>query len=178
MYSFLFAPGLWTNEAAWKIRCEIRRAKGFTPGELFTFSNVPVGEMSQTNYLGRTTNVNGVTVTLDNFVRRPPLTNDRWSSDQLSQVSLHVSGISNDFHLDLAEVRTDHATSLEFPDSSSSGNARSYGFKTIPDDAKTLDFTFAVHQGRWVEFLAKPETGSGKYAIPGTPNRKKTNQSK
>src|SRR5271169_6375139 len=84
---FGFNPGLWTNEAAWKFRCEIKRTKGFTTNELFTFKNVPLSEQYQTNDLGWTTNVKGVTVTFDKFIRRPPITNDSWSSSQFSEAS-------------------------------------------------------------------------------------------
>src|SRR5208283_1582727 len=38
-----FSPGLWTNEAAWKLRFVIKRTQGFAPGELMVFKNVPLG---------------------------------------------------------------------------------------------------------------------------------------
>ena len=31
---FSFEPGLWTNESAWRIKCEIKRVKGFAPEEM------------------------------------------------------------------------------------------------------------------------------------------------
>jgi hypothetical protein len=163
---FGFSPGLWTNEAAWKLRCEIKRTKGFAPGELFTFKNVPLGEMNQTNQIGWATNFNGVSVTLDNIIRRQPMTNSNWSSDQMTEASFHVTGLSNDLHLDLVETRADDGTNVECPSSSTSGDTQKRFLRNVPLEAKTLDFTFAVHQGRWVEFLVKPETGPARFELP------------
>jgi hypothetical protein len=169
---FGFSPGLWTNEATWKLRCEIKRTKGFTPGELFTFKNVPLSELFQTNQLGWATNVNGVTVTLDYFIHRPPLTNNTWSSSQLSEAHFRTTGLSNDLHLDLIEIRADNGTNVKCPSWSSSGDTQDRYLGNIPPDAKTLDFTFAVHRGRWVEFLVKPETGPARFEYPAPPKPK------
>ena len=172
---FGFSPGLWTNEFAWKLRCEIKRTQGFAPGELLTFKNVPLPEMYQTNQPGWTTNVNGVTVTLEHFIRRPPLANGSggWSSGQLSEAHFRLKGLSNDFHLDLIETRADNGTNVDCFSSSTSEDAQDRYLGNIPPDAKTLDFTFAVQRGRWVEFMVKPETGPARFEYPAPPNSKK-----
>lgn len=159
---FTFAPGLWPSESAWKIRCEIKRAEGFTPGEKFTFCEVPLGELGQTNRLGWTTNFNGITVTLEHFCRRAPHTNSSWSSDELSHARFTTSGLTNGLHVDLLAVRADTGTNLAAGSSSSSGSERSYEFRTVPLNARTADFTFAVQQSRWVEFTVKPEVGTAR----------------
>ncbi|HXC98854.1 MAG TPA: hypothetical protein VN048_05900 [Verrucomicrobiae bacterium] len=171
---FSFGPSLWTNESAWKLRCEIKRTKGFAAGELFTFKNVPVPEMLQTNYPGWATNVNGVTVTLDHIIRRPSLTNlnGGWSTSQLSEAHFRMTGLSNDLHLDLIEIRADNGTNVESPSSSTGDNMQDRYLRNIPPETKTLDFTFAVQRGRWVEFLVKPETGSGRFEFPAPPKSK------
>jgi hypothetical protein len=167
--SYAFQPGLWTNETAWKLRCEIKRTKGFAPGEMFTFKNIPLGALNQTNQFGWTTNLNGVTVTLDYFVRRPPSTNAYWSSDKLSLAHFSVSGTTNDLYLDLLETRTDNGASVECPSSGSSGTSQDRYLRNIPLEAKTLDFTFAVHRGRSVEFLVNPEAGPERFGNPASP---------
>jgi hypothetical protein len=163
---FGFSPGLWINEAVWKLRCEIKRTRGFVPDELFTFEKVPLGEMNESNYLGWTTNFNGVTVTLDHLIRRPPNTNNAWSTSDLTDASLRVSGLSNDLHLDLVETRADNGTNVECPSSSTSADIQERYLRNVPLEAKSLDFTFAVHQGRWVEFLVKPVTGPARFEVP------------
>ncbi len=171
---FSFNPGLWTNESAWKLRCEIKRTKGFAPAEIFTFKNVPLPEMLQTNHPGCITNLNSVTITLDHFIRRPPVTNSNggWSSSQLSEASFHVTGLSNDLHLELLETRADNGTNVECPSTSSGAGTEVRYLRDVPVEAKTLDFTFAVQQGRWVEFLVKPETGPGRFEYPAPPKPK------
>jgi hypothetical protein len=156
---FTFGPGLWPNESAWKLRCEIKRAKGFAAGETFSFRDVPLGRLDETNRLGWTTNFAGVTVTLDYVVRRAPNTNSSWSSRSLSQAQFSTAGLTNGVHLDLVSARTDTGTKLDSPSWSSGGNLRSYSFRNLPRDARTADFTFAVQRSLWVEFVVKPEAG-------------------
>jgi hypothetical protein len=144
---FTFEPGLWPNESAWKLRCEIKRAKGFAPGETFVFRDVPLGRRDMTNRIGWTTNVGGVSVTLENICRRAPNTNDYWSSDQLSQVQISMTALTNGLHLDLFSAQSDGGTNLESGSWSSSGGWRSYSFRKIPLEAKTADF------------MVKPEVG-------------------
>lgn len=166
---FEFNPGLWADEAAWKLRCEIKRTKGFASNEIMIFKNVPLPEMSKTNFLGWSTNLNGVTVTFDYIFRRPFLTNANsgWSGNQLSEAHFHMKGLTNDYHFDLQETHTDSGTNVESRSTSWSndGGWQEHGLD-IPTEAKSLDFTFAVHQGRWVEFMVKPETGPVKFVIP------------
>jgi hypothetical protein len=156
---FTFEPGLWPSESAWKLRCEIKRAKGFAPTEMVSFRNVPLGSVGGTNRIGWTTNFGWVTVTLVQVVRRAPNTNSSWSSDQLSQVHFRTAGLTNDLHLDLLSAQTDGGTNLDSPSWSSGGTERTYSFRNIPSEAKTADFTFAVQRGRWVEFIVKPQIG-------------------
>jgi hypothetical protein len=156
---FAFEPGLWPGETAWKLKCEIRRTRGFAPDELLTFKDVPLGRLQATNRVGWMTNLNGVSVTLDYISRRTPWTNDTWSSDKMSDVHFVISGLTNDLLLDLLSARADVGTSLQFPSWSSSGSAKNYYIKNIPLEATNADFTFAVHRYRTVEFCVKPEVG-------------------
>jgi hypothetical protein len=156
---FSFEPSLWPNESAWKLRCEIKRARGFDPGETFVFRDIPLGSLGATNQIRCATNFGGVTVTLDHIIRRAPFTNSSWSSDDFSQAHFTTAVLSNGLHLDLLSARTDTGTNLESLSSSSSDNWRIYGYRNVPLEAKTADFTFAVQRGRWVEFIVKPEVG-------------------
>lgn len=160
-----FEPGLWPSETAWKLRCEIKRAEGFIPGETFTFRDVPLGRLEETNRIAWTTNFGGVRVTLDHILRRPPNTNDSWSSTELSEAQFATAGVSDGLHLDLLSARTDDGTKLNSGSWSSSGGWRSYTFRNIPLEARTVDFTFAVQRGQWVEFTVKPEVGPLKLSI-------------
>lgn len=169
-----FSPVLWTNEAAWKLRCEIKRTAGFASNEVFTFKNAPLGEMNQTNILAWSTNVNGITLTLDHIIRRPPITNGNWGSGQATEAAFRIQGMSNDFHLDLLRTQADDGTNLNPSSWSTSGDSQSYDFPDVTAETKTLDFTFAVQQGRWVEFLVKPDTKPARFEIPAKPKEKKS----
>jgi hypothetical protein len=156
---FNFEPGLWPNETAWKVRCEIKQVQGFAPGETFVFRDIPFGSLGATNEIRCRTNFGGVTVTLDRVVRRAPNTNSSWSSEDLSQAQFTTAGLSNGLHLDLLSARTDTGTNLDCGAWSSSDSWRIYSYRNLPLEAMTVDFTFAVQRGRWVEFTVKPEVG-------------------
>jgi hypothetical protein len=157
---FEFAPALWPGENAWKMRCEIKRTAGFTSNEIFTFKNVPIGPLNQIAQFGWATNINGVTVTLDHLIVRPPITNTYWNSSQLSEANFLFSGLSNDIHCDLISTRTDTGSNIDCAGWSSSGTNQDRQLQDIPTNARSLDFTFAMQQGRWVEFLVKPQNAS------------------
>jgi hypothetical protein len=156
---FSFEPGLWPSESAWKLRCEIKRARGFDPGETFVLRDIPLGSLDETNLIRRATNFSGVTVTLDHILRRAPNTNSSWSSKDLSQAQFTAVGLSNGLHLDLLSARTDTGTNLDCGSWSSGDRQRTYNYRNVPLEAKTADFTFAVQRSRWVEFTVKPEVG-------------------
>ena len=157
---FTFEPGLWTNEAAWKIKCDLKRVKGFAPDETITFREVPLGSVGATNRLGRTLQVNTVSLTLAEVCRQLPATNSMsWSSADSTRMHLVVNGLTNGLHLDLVSARADNGTNLDCVSWSSGGAVRDYFFRNVPTEARTASFTFAVQSGRWVEFTAKPETG-------------------
>jgi hypothetical protein len=156
---FTFEPGLWPSEAAWRLKCEVKRAQGFAPAEMFQFKSVPLGRVGTTNSLGWKTNVNGISVTLDSVARREPNTNSSWSTADLSSASFSISGLTNSLHCDLIAARADLGSNLECVSWESSGNWRKYAYRDIPLEATTVDFTFAVQQSRWVEFTARPEVG-------------------
>ncbi|MDB6067356.1 MAG: hypothetical protein JWR26_3564 [Pedosphaera sp.] len=155
--SFVFSPSLWPAESAWKLKLEVKKTEGFKPEELFVFKNVPLGELGRTNLIDLATNINGVTVTLQNLCRRAPMTNGSWSSSQLSNFHISLSGLGAGTQLDLLQMvcdtgKTNHASSW-----TSSGDKRDYGFFEIPLTAQTVDITFALQQSRTVEFTVKPE---------------------
>jgi hypothetical protein len=159
---FSFEPGLWPRESAWKLRCEIKRVRGFDPGDTFVFRDIPFGSLGATNVIRCATNFSGVSVILDHTIRRAPNTNSSWSSEELSQVQFTTAGLTNGLHLDLLSARTDTGTNLDCGSWSSGDRQRTYNYRTLPLEAKTADFTFAVQRGRWVEFIVKPEVGTAR----------------
>lgn len=153
--SFDFMPSLWTNEAAWKLKIEMKRKKGFKPQELLNFANVPLGTLNATNLIGWTTNCNGATVTLDHIVRRPAITTGSWSSDTASAVQLNLT-LPAGRQFDLISATLDTGEVMESISSSTDNTRYTYNFKSIPGEAKTVSFVFAVQKSKIVEFMVKP----------------------
>lgn len=164
--SFTFSPALWPDEAAWKLQFEIRRAEGFSDAELITFRDVPLGELDRTNRIGWVTNFNNMVITLDYVVRRSPPTNVSWSPEAISQIHLTTQSPTNTLHLDFVSARTGDGDALAPVLWCSGKSEHFYGFRWIPVEAKTADFTFVVQQSRSVEFLVKPEVGTAPLEIP------------
>ncbi len=162
---FTFSPGLWTNEAAWKLRCEIRCVKGFAPGELITFSNVPLPEMFQTNHLEWSTSLDGATVTLDYIIRRQPFTNGGWNSKLVSTARFVLSGATQDIHLEFVEAHADKDIYVQCRSGRNGENWLERDL-SIPAEARTLNLTLGMDKSRWVEFLVKPETGPARFEFP------------
>ncbi len=162
---FRFQPSLWPGET-WKLDCEVKRKEGFGRNELITFHDVPLGAMESTNYLGWTTNFAGVSVTLGQFIYRRPLTNNSWSSSDLSGFTFTHSALSTNVHLDFVSMKSDTGETASSESSRSSDGEKSYHFRKIPAGIKSLSITLAVHQSHWIEFLVKPEVGTARIEIP------------
>ena len=154
---FSFSPSLWPNENAWKFKFHAKRDRGFRPDELITFTKVPLGELNQTNGVGWSTNLNGVTVTLQELWRRQPMTNGSWSSSDLSGVRFKNSALPKGMYLDLVETRFTPGTTVQTGSSQSSDNERSYEFLEIALSATNGDFILALQRDRTIEFTVKPE---------------------
>ncbi len=154
---FTFMPGLWPSERAWKIKLQIKQVDHFEPAQLFTFAHVPLGAPGETNTLGRTTNVAGNSLTLEQIIHRAPNTNQSFNLSSGSTFSFIMPSLTNGTQWDLLGVvfepgKTNH------PDGwTEGGSQRTYSFRQIPAAATTADFIFAVHQSRTVEFTVHPD---------------------
>jgi hypothetical protein len=166
-----FSPGLWTNESAWRLAFEIKRTSGFQPGEQFSFLQVPLGRLNETNRIGWTTNFNGVTVTLASIARRPPATQSRFSSTNVTRVEFELAGLTNNLHLDMTAAIASNGTNLQRLSWGGSDRRRSYEFSNVPLEADAVDFTFVVHTSRTVEFLVKPEVVGAPFNLTTEPER-------
>lgn len=152
---FEFMPGLWPGEA-WKLKLSLKRTAGFRADELFSFKNVPLGEIDHTNVLEWSSNFAGIPLTLDSVCRHAPPTNDTWSSSQLSSArfthSTIPAGTMELVGAVFGGVKTNQSVSSGWSD-----YYHEYRFREIPADAKTADFIFAIQKLRTVEFTVMPE---------------------
>ncbi|MEY4387030.1 MAG: hypothetical protein RLY20_2313 [Verrucomicrobiota bacterium] len=153
---FTFEPALWPSENAWKLKLDVVQDAATATNDQFTFHDVPLGAVDSNNRVGRTTNFNGATITLDQIIRKtpailtaPPL------ADSASQIIFKTAGLTNGMRMDCVAIVANNGMSLE--GSWSSGNDARTNSCWISQDAKTADVTFAVRRAEQVEFLVKPE---------------------
>ena len=160
-----FDGAFWPGESAWKLRFEFSRAAGFEPDELFPFNGMTAPTSSQIIMLENSTNVAGcklqlAAVTGDQVQQPGDLAG--LTVTNLSNISIRVDPKPPDHRLTLVRVTDESGREAETNQGIDFGQPqRVFGFK-MPDGAKTLNFTFALHKSRFVEFLARPE-----FADPG-----------
>ncbi len=106
----IFYPGLWPVEKAWKVKLMIKLVRGLSPEKLLSFKNVPLGTVGSPSLLGWTSNLAGVTVTLDSISRQPPITNFAASPAQNSTVRFLNSKLPAGVELNLLSVTYDDGT--------------------------------------------------------------------
>jgi hypothetical protein len=143
---------LWPDEAAWRLKLEVKRASGFAPDEIVTFKNVPVPAVGTTNKTHITKTAGGIQVVLTKFQRWTNLDTNRLPD---SEATIELPGKPKGVAVDFAGMKTD-AGHAELFDSDLSGSACVVSFTLVPASAKTVDLTWVVQKTRSVEFLVKP----------------------
>jgi len=164
----LSIPGtLWPDEAAWRLKLDLKRKSGFTPDELVTFKNVPVPKIGTTNFPPITNTVGGVQLVLKEFVENGDRTNIRYpfgtnanyfvndhTPETMVAVELpdHPEGVAVDF----VKMIADTGEIFEKHGNSWAPFYRGASLKFIPTNAQTVDISWVVQKMRSVEFLVKP----------------------
>lgn len=160
---FSYVPGLWPEESAWKLSFELRRSKGHPAVEMSTFRNVPVSSFDVTNRIDWTTNVGGVSVTLDYICRLS--TSNGFGPTVESSVGFTHSLLSSNMHLEILTVASDAGAFVSFRPAKSSHTNSVYRLADFPEGAKTVDITFAVSQSHHVDFVVNPAIRTGIFEL-------------
>ena len=157
-YSEVIDGALWPDEPAWRLKLEFKRSFGFAPGELVTFSNVPVPAPGATNFLRMTNIAGGMPVVLDRFVRRGDIANNMIMDvigDWATEIHVELRGRPKDVALDFLDMTTDTGKPVTYG-SSMRNSAYVLLFRSIPTNSQTADITFVLQKTRTVEFTVKP----------------------
>jgi hypothetical protein len=164
----LSIPGtLWPDEAAWRLKLELKRKSGFAPDELVTFKNVPVPKIGTTNFPPITNIVGGVQLVLKEFVENGDRTNIRYPrgtdhsfvvNDHTPEtmVAVELPGHPEGVAVDFVKMITGTGEIFEKHGNSWRPFYRGASLKFIPANAQTVDITWVVQKMRSVEFLVKP----------------------
>lgn len=169
---YYFDHSLWPSENAWRVDLELCRIGGFSPSELLTFRNVPLGDFNMANNLGWSSNVAGGNVTLKSLLRRKPVGTNVNSIMDLSETELTV-GLPTNVWLNLRGVRLNTGQTNMFLQAGdgtwmrSQRQTRNY-LLNPPLEAVSVDLTYSVQTTRWVHFLVKPEIGRKTIPLPST----------
>jgi len=164
----LSIPGtLWPDEAAWRLKLELKRKSGFAPREFVTFKNVPVPKIGMAYFSPVTNTADGMQIVLKEFVENGDRTNIRYPSgtnasyfvndhtpETMVAVELpdHPEGVAVDFVKMVADI----GETFEKHGNSWKPFYRGASLKFIPTNAQTVDITWVVQKMRSVEFLVKP----------------------
>lgn len=162
-----FEGGLWLEEPAWKINVDFARTGDFPSDELWSIKGVTV---PLTGWLMENRIVTNIFNEELEFVGvsgpKTYLPEGYTSLQPHATILVRTAHPMHGVRIALVEVRDDQGRKLATKGSSARtsmggrGNTPKemlHGFAVeIPEDAKSLDITFAVTRVRSVEFLAKP----------------------
>ena len=163
-----FSPVLWPDESAWKLRLHLKRKAGFLPGELITFSNVPLPILSSTNFPQMTNIVMGIESRLTEIRRLPPLDKSRrsWSGRDFSGFRLDHDALGDTNQIDLVSMTIQPMRKmLQTRGSSWSDTYHQYQLESIPSEGTHIDLVFSVQKARFVEFLVAPNWVTNEYVM-------------
>ena len=151
----VYQSGLWPDEPAWLMRVEFSRRSGFTPEELWTVRGLPApnllpystrpapaGAVAQTNLFGSR---------LEVF----PLRDGRGGLGGI-ELEVHVTPPPSGFRLTLVKVTDEQGRAVNPGGNSWGGGEYKFSLRDLTN-SMALDVTLALHQSRFVEYLARPE---------------------
>lgn len=148
-YELQFTGTLWPDEKAWKMRFELSRLTNFTTAELWTVRGLPLGSTNLTNNAAFATNLQGVVVQIE-------AVSPKSQSQATHELFIRVRPDRPDYRLTLVSVKDESGRKPSQHGSSWGGGEYKYSLD-VHTNAQTLDVTLALHQSRYVEFLAQPK---------------------
>lgn len=151
---------LWESESAWDLRVELSRTNGFEPAELLTLTNVPVPQADELIELRQPHLVNELDLEVVAIAGAGAELDQphKWlRHDGKMNLALSMHEERGHKRITLVHVRDDQGRPVPFNDRPS-GEGRDWAFGIEPrPGARSLNFTFAVHESRFVEFRARPQ---------------------
>lgn len=159
--------GLWPEEKAWKLRVEMSRSSGFSNDEEWAVTNIPLkkgnwsdlwnynmGPNRHTESPVAETTLQGIHLKIFSAIE----TDQNFGMGQKSG-GLHIAvepDLPEGFRMSLVDLTDENGHKLPPPWGPNGGNGNE--IFQLPDirNAKSLNFTIALHQSRFIEFNVKP----------------------
>lgn len=153
--------GLWSGEAAWKLRVEYVRAWDFDPAETVKFRDVPIPAPMESITLTNQAVLNGLEVSLGTITgtQREQPRNLKWlQTKQAVNVLVQVKNLPPNKRITLAAVTDPNGGRLQWENANErwQNDKQVYGLRVSPE-VKSVNLTVVVQASRYVEFLAKPK---------------------
>jgi hypothetical protein len=161
-YDLSWVGGLWPGEPAWRLRFEFSRTAGFAPEELWTVRGLRVPQPTEILTLDNSTTNQAATLSLVAFTGADAdQPGDlKWLMEKGEpRLSIRAAPVLEGWRLSLVSIVDDHRRPVDTHPSADWGWTKGqlvFGLKLQPG-AASVDCTFALHQSRFVEFLARPE---------------------
>ena len=157
-----FWATLWPEEAAWRLKLELKRSAGLAQEELVTFRNVPLLKSGATNSIWMTNTAGPFQVIIEEHTRWDPYAAKYYG---LPKFRLQVPGAPDDLTANVVQVTT--ATGAEvhigwgtdlIPGKGKTPSEREpfVFLLPVPTNATTVNVVCAVQKIRSVEFRVKP----------------------
>jgi hypothetical protein len=167
---YLYQPGLWPNEPAWKLRLEFSRTSGFSDDEIWAVTNVPVNPGTQQdvqnawnsnwNSSGKSkpafaeTTVNGIHLKLFPAIQYRDQNNNGNQSVSFA-LKADPDPESSGLRLTVLKATDDQDHDLQNRGSSWGGGNYQYQYSNARN-VKALNLTLVIQKSRYVEFTVKP----------------------
>jgi hypothetical protein len=162
--------GLWSDEAAWKIKLEFSQQSDFSPQELWTVQNIPFQPARQQdmwNYGGRNqtndavfaeTDLNGIHLKI---FQAKQFTDVNQNSNPQGGLYIQTNpDLPEGMRMTLLSMTDDQGNNVEHWDYGQYRNNNistyRYGLRDVIG-ATNLNLIIALHKSRFVEFTVKPE---------------------
>ncbi len=153
-------PHLWPAEPAWKLRVGFTQRSNFVASELWTIRGVPLPGTDLTNTVPTQTNLQGALLQYAGGERGP----SRLGGDY--HFYFRVTPGRPDYRMTLVRAVDDNGREATVSVSFESPDQLGITLRVTTTIATSLDLTLALHQTRYVEFLARPRIISTNDAAP------------
>ena len=148
-------PGLWPGEPAWLMRVEFSRRSGFTPEELWTVRGLPATNLLPSGTQPAPTSALAQTNLFGSRLEVFPLRDGRSGLGGM-ELEIHVTPLPPGWRLALVKIMDEQGRELTSGGTCWGAGQCKFSLRDLTNSL-ALDVTVALHQSRFVEYLAHPE---------------------